>query len=40
MKIAPRFLAFGPVACSNADISRETGSSPRHTSSQRRKYPE
>jgi hypothetical protein len=35
MNRAPRFLAFGPVACSNADISSGTGSSPRHASSHR-----
>jgi len=40
MKIAPRFLAFGPIACSYAESSRSGFSSPRHTSSQRRKYPE
>ena len=40
MKIAPRFLAFGPIACSYAESSRSGFSSPRHASSQRRKYPE
>ena len=39
MKIAPRFLAFGPIACSYAESSRSGFSSPRHASSQRRKYP-
>ena len=39
MKIAPRFLAFGPIACSYAESSRSGFNSPRHASSQRRKYP-
>src|SRR5512135_148639 len=35
MKIAPRFLAFGPIAWSYAVRSRAGFSSPRHASSHR-----
>jgi hypothetical protein len=35
MKIAPGFLARGPIACSYADTSRSTANSPRHASSHR-----
>jgi hypothetical protein len=35
MNRAPGFFAFGPIACSYAESSRATGSSPRHASSHR-----